>query len=153
MSSTYRGQPRRPERRNVPWQLGNMSPSDISSLGSFALLCGQCCSSFSICVCILYSCGWWRCSSQHNAVTMVLFCVMSRWLWGSITVIKDTQTHSEIKWVLKVLKYTSSGLFMDLSESSQSALEVPSLLIYASLSLRSSPLSVSQYWTSHWIQS
>lgn len=67
--------------------------------------------------------------SDHIAVKMVLFCVISPRLWESATVIKDTHTHSEMKSALKVLKLISSGLFMDPSESSQSALEVPSLLI------------------------
>lgn len=60
---------------------------------------------------------------------MVLFCAISPQLWERTTVIKDTHTHSETKWALKVLKWTSSGLFMDLSDSSRSALEPPLLLI------------------------
>lgn len=42
--------------------------------------------------------------SEHKAVTIVLFCVISPRLWENFTATKDTHTHSEIKWVLKALK-------------------------------------------------
>lgn len=42
--------------------------------------------------------------SDHIAVKMVLFCVISPRLWENATVIKDTHAHSEMKSALKVLK-------------------------------------------------
>ena len=35
--------------------------------------------------------------SEHKAVIMVLFCVISPRLWENFTAVKDTHTHSEIK--------------------------------------------------------
>lgn len=62
----------------------------------------------------------------HSCYNGIILCNFS---WAVAEDRGDKGTQSEIKWVLKVLKNTSSGLFIDVSESSQSAIDVRSLLI------------------------